>query len=137
MRKLELSIPSERLIGFTIPTAGSFYVCDHDEVWKIEIGQSSQVELTDFEPYPFSERPDFVGWGDASKKALIKVGSCEIDYEFDGTQDYVTVTSSASGRSEKIQFRTLSGDWFCASLSDDGRHLVLADPYAIELYETT
>src|SRR5215475_3423072 len=48
--------------------------------------------------------------------------------------DLVTVNCKVHGRSAQIKFQSLSGDWFAASLSDDGRHLVLAEPYDIALY---
>jgi hypothetical protein len=48
MRKLDLSKPpeSDRIIGFTIPNGGSFYICDHDEVWKVSVGRRLGIETT-------------------------------------------------------------------------------------------
>jgi hypothetical protein len=62
------------------------------------------------------------------------LGGNEISYQFDPKSDFVTVNCKVHGRSAQIKFRTLSGDWFAASLSDDGRHLVLAEPYDFALY---
>lgn len=136
MRKLELTIPSERIIGFTILRDGRLFVCDHDEVWAVLVSHDVKIEETDFDPYLFSAtRDDFVGWGEQRFVPLLKRGDREISYEFDPLQDQVTVTYSRGAVVSEIQFRSFSGDWFVASLSVDGAHLVMADPYLIELYE--
>ena len=59
----------------------------------------------------------------------------QIAYDFDPEKDFVTLNYEVAGRSGQIEFRTLSGDWFAASFSDDGKYLVLADPHDIALYE--
>lgn len=141
MKKLSLAKPAEsdRIIGFTIPREGSFYVCDHDDVWRIETGAESRPEPTEYSPYSFVEgNADFLGLlfkGATANYPLLRVGDTEIAYEFDPKSDFVTVHYRAAGRSGQIEFRTLSGDWFAASLSDDGRHLVLAEPYDLAVYE--
>ena len=81
---------------------------------------------------------DFLGLllkGLAANVPLLRVGGHEVSYDFDPKSDFATVNCKVHGRSAQIKFRTLSGDWFAASLSDDGRHLVLAEPYDIALYE--
>jgi len=141
MRKLDLSRPpeSDRIIGFTIPKGGSFYICDHDEVWRVSIGRTLGIEVTDHSPYEFVEKnTDFLGVvfnGLTPNVPLLRVGGNEVSYHFDPKSDFVTVNCKFDGRSAQIEFRTLSGDWFAASLSDDGSHLVLAEPYDIALYE--
>jgi hypothetical protein len=139
MRKLTLSTPADRLIGFTIPKAGVFYICGHDEVWRVAIGAAPGVQVTGLEPYKFVEgRADFLGLvfeGFSANQPLLRAGQNEIGYGFDPKMDFVAVRYTVAGQSGKIEFRTLSGDWFAASLSDDGRHLVLAEPYGIALYE--
>lgn len=138
MKKLDLSIPSERIIGFTIPRDGHFYVCDHDEVWTVQIGPPLTVEVTDLRPYDFVAQSDaFIGWGDDRKLPILKRGDREISYDFDPTQDYVTVHFLVGGRGGEIEFQTLSGDWFSASFSEDGRYLVLAEPYGVEIYDAS
>jgi len=140
MRKLDLSKPpkSDRIIGFTIPRAGVFYVCDHDEVWRVAIGAKPSVEVTDHPPYKFVEgRTDFLGLvfkGLSANDPLLHVGQNEIAYDFDPKKDFVAVNYKVAGRSGRIEFPTLSGDWFAASFSDDGRYLVLAEPYDVALY---
>jgi hypothetical protein len=141
MRKLHLSKPpkSDRIIGFTIPKGGSFYICDHDEVWKVSIGKTLRIEVTDYSPYEFVARStDFLGLvfkGLTANVPLLRVGGKEVSYHFDPKSDFATVNYKVNGRSAQIEFQTLSGDWFAASLSDDGSHLVLAEPYDIALYE--
>ena len=46
----------------------------------------------------------------------------------------VVVAYEAGESLGTVEFPTFSGDWFAASLSDDGKHLVLAEPYSIALY---
>lgn len=136
MKQIELKIPSERIIGFTIPREGLFHVCDHDEVWEIRIGPPPSVEITDHASYEFANaHADFVGWGQENGRELKKVGSTEIDYEFDPPQDFQHIECRIAGQVERLKFRTFSGDWFSASLSADGRFLVLAEPYRLELYD--
>ncbi|HEX8643899.1 MAG TPA: hypothetical protein VF702_08300 [Allosphingosinicella sp.] len=138
MQQLGLSAPSERITGFTIPRDGSFYVCDHDEVWRVVIGPPLRTEESDHEPYAFmAQRDDFLGMGVGNGGSVLKHGETEISYDFDPCRDHVTVTCAAGGQRRQIEFRTFSGDWFAASLSVDGRHLVLAEPYRIELYALT
>jgi hypothetical protein len=140
MRKLDLSKPraSDRIMGFTIPKGGAFHIFDHDEVWKVTIGTTLSIEVTDHPPYKFvGGNTDFLGLvfeGFTANSPLLRVGENEIAYDFDPTRNFVTVNYKVDGRSGEVEFRTLSGDWFAASLSDDGRHLVLAEPYDIALY---
>jgi hypothetical protein len=135
MKKLALSIPSERIIGFTIPRGGCFHVCDHDEVWLVQLGPPLVVEETDLEPYSVAERDDFAGWGNESKSSILHHGNTEISYRFDPYREHVPVNCSTGVGSETIKFPIFSGDWFTASLSADGRYLVLAEPYRIEVYD--
>jgi hypothetical protein len=139
MRKLNLSTLPERIIGFTIPKAGTFYICDHDEVWRVAIGLAPVLQVTELEPYKFVEsRPDFLGLvfeGLAANQRLLRVAQNEIVYDFDPKKNFVVVGYTVAGQSGKIEFPILSGDWFAASFSDDGRHLILAEPYDIALYE--
>jgi hypothetical protein len=139
MKKLELPFLSQRYIGFTIPKAGTFYICDHDEVWRIAIGSDPVVQVTNLEPYKFVEhREDFLGLifeGLAKNPPLLRVGQNEIVYDFDPQKDLVRVRYVAAARSGEIEFPIPSGDWFAASFSDDGCHVLLAEPYNIALYE--
>lgn len=139
MRQIRLSIPSDRITGFTIPRGGAFNVCDHDEVFRVRIAEPPQIEVTEDNPYAFvGQSRDFVGLhfrGCPLNAPLMQAGESSIDYNFNPKRDFVTVKYTVSGQGGEIRFRTMSGDWFCGSLSDDGAHLVLADPYELALYE--
>lgn len=141
MKKLALSKPpeSDRIIGFTIPKAGLFYICDHDEVWKVRLGSKPNVEVTDHAPYDFArKRTDFLGLsfkGCVANEPLLLVGDTRIRYDFDPRIDFVEVTYEVAGRSGTIEFETASGDWFATSLSDNGRFLILAEPYGLAAYD--
>jgi hypothetical protein len=139
MKKLNLPWLSERYIGFTIPKAGTFYICDHDEVWRVVIGSEPAVQVTDLAPYRFVEnRADFLGLvveGSAENQPLLRIRRNEIFYDFDPKKDSVAVRYVVAGQSGKIEFPIFSGAWFAASFSDDGCHLLLAEPYDIALYE--
>jgi hypothetical protein len=139
MRQIKLSLPCERIIGFTIPRGGSFFVCDHDEVLRIDIPSLPQVEVIDHHPYDLArENADFVGlhFTDCPLNLPLKEsGGHSIYYDFNPKRNFVTVRCNVPGGTSEIKFRTLSGDWFCASLSDDGAHLVMAEPYDLALYD--
>ena len=142
MKKLDIT-PAlqqmERFIGFTIPRGGKFSVCDHDEVVWVTIDGSVAPELSDEHPYKYVENnPDFLGIvfdGLPENEPILSTGSVAISYEFDPKQDFVSVQYDVAGKRGVVEFRTFSGDWFVASLSEDGRHLVLAEPYEVALFE--
>jgi hypothetical protein len=141
MEKLDLPADLrrlERFIGFTIPREGRFYVCDHDEIVRLDIGESISADPSDQHPYKFVENNnDFLGLvfeGEVKNQPILRVGSTVISYEFDPTNDFVVVAYEAGESLGTVEFPTFSGDWFAASLSDDGKHLVLAEPYSIALY---
>lgn len=142
MRKLDIR-PAlqqmERFIGITIPRNGKFFVCDHDEVVQITIDGSVAPEVSEEHPYKFVENnPDFIGivFDDLTKnEPILRVGTTGISYKFDPRQDFVQVEYDIAGKRGALDFRTFSGDWFVASLAEDGTHLVLAEPYEVALYE--
>ena len=136
MDELDLTIPSERLIGFTVPNNNRFLVCDHDEVWEVVVGQSACVKATDYAPYEVAKQTDFVGWGREDAEPVLTTGQRTVYYKFDPTASAVTVLFVDAEREEMIDFPILSGDWFCASMSRDGGLLVLAEPYRIGVYRT-
>jgi hypothetical protein len=139
MRKLDLNgFHSDRIIGFTIPRGGTFHICDHDEVWRVRIGAVAEAELTDDAPYEFiAANRDFLGLvmhGMSANTPIHEVDRSRLAYDFDPKSDAVTVRCVTSGAQQDISFRTFSGDWFAASFSDDGKHLVLAEPYDLAVY---
>lgn len=141
MRKLDIA-PAlqemERFIGFTIPRGGRFAVADHDEVVVISLDGSFPPEISDTHPYKFVEdNPDFLGivFEDLiESQPILSLGSTSISYQFDPKQDFVHVEYAVAGKRGALEFRAFSGDWFAASLSDDGKYLVLAEPYEVALY---
>jgi hypothetical protein len=139
MRQIPLILQSDRLIGFTIPRNRSFFVADHDEVLRIEIGDTPNIELTDANPYDLAgQNRGFIGLhfdGAPLNHPLLRAGGSAIAYKFNPRRDHVTLTCTTPSQSGGIKFRILSGDWFCASLSDDGADLVLAEPYQLALYD--
>src|SRR5206468_4932579 len=98
---------SDRIIGFTIPKGGSFYICDHDEVWKVTIRKTLGIEVTDHSPYEFLERStDFLGLvfkGLTANAPLLHVGDSEVSYHFDPKSDFVRVNCKVHGRSAQIE----------------------------------
>lgn len=134
MQRLDLNgFRSDRILGFTVPRNGVFQICDHDEVWRVVIGASAEADVTDDAPYEFSQQsPDFIPEG--SNRPLLQAGQARLDYKFKRGDDFATVRYSSPITSGEIKFRTFSGDWFVASLSDDGRHLILAEPYDLAIY---
>ena len=134
MEELPFTSPSERIIGFTVPKAGQFFLCDHDEVWTVEIATDVVASETDHSPYDLAkQRPDFVGWGE-NKNEVRRAGATEIEYDFNPKSDFVLVRYRTGADSGEIKFPTFSGDWFAASLSEDGKHLVLAEPYGVAVF---
>jgi hypothetical protein len=136
MRRLDVAIPSERLIGFTIPCENSFLVCDHDEVWLVSVGSTADIEPTDHAPYEIAARPDFVGWGREDANPIMEAGESKIQYEFDPRADVLHLPYTIGEKEGEIDFPLFSGDWFAASFSLEGNLLVLAEPYHLHLYHT-
>ncbi len=134
MRRLDLAIPSERLIGFTIPRENSFLVCDHDEVWLVSVDSSTDIETTDYAPYEIAARPDFIGWGREDADPIMQTGKSKISYDFDPRADVLRLQYIVDDTEGEIDFPLLSGDWFAASFSQEGKLLVLAEPYHLHLY---
>ncbi len=137
MEDAGLSIPSERLIGFTVPEQNRFLVCDHDEVWEVVVGSTVVVEETDHAPYTIAERADFIGWGRGDEAPVLEFGGTKISYDFNPNAPVVQLRYKHNGEEGQIDFPIFSGDWFSASLSRNGELLVLAEPYGISLYRTS
>ncbi|MHC2330990.1 hypothetical protein [Bradyrhizobium sp. USDA 4454] len=141
MKRINLPFISDRYIGFTIPEGGTYYICDHDAVWLITLAPELIVHETDINPYNFVEgRRDFLGLvfdGLEANAPLLRVGQNTIAYVFDPEADKVVVKYVVAGQGGEIEFPIFSQYWFSASFSDDGRHLILAEPDSIAIYETT
>jgi len=134
MKKVELPRTSERIRGVTLPKDGVIYVCDYDEVFKVIIGDLSEPDILDDDPYEFLEAlPHSLGI--YKHQPILEVNGNSITYKFDSCADFVKVEYSIFGSKGELEFRIFSGDWFAASFSECGKYLILAEPYGIDLYE--
>jgi len=134
MKKINLPRTSERIRGLTLPENGVMYVCDYDEVFKVTIGNEFEVEYLDDNPYEFLDSlPHSLGI--SKGEPILEFNGNSISYKFSSIKDFVTVNCHINGQEIKIEFHTLSGDWFVASFSKCGKYLVLAEPYEFDLYE--
>ena len=107
-------------------------VFDYDEVYRVALHPPS-VQVLDENPYSFADsRPDHLGVSDNAP--VLQVGSAAVTYSFDPAAPSQVVRLEVDGQVREITFRTLSGDWFIASLSRDGSYLVIAEPYLLEVY---
>ena len=104
----------------------------------MQVGANAEAELTDYAPYDFiATNRDFLGLvmhGLSANTPILAVGQSRVSYDFNPKDDAVAVRLETAAGEEDISFRTFSGDWFAASLSDDGRHLILAEPYDLAVY---
>lgn len=132
MRKIELPRISERIRGFTIPTDGLMYVFDYDEVFRVDLDMASVEVLTD-DPYVFDgDHPESLGVSE--NPPLLQTKRIAVAYSFDPTADSQIVRVLVGGQPYDISFRTLSGDWFVATLTADERYLIIAEPYMLVVY---
>ena len=94
----------------------------------------------DNSPYNFiEERNDFLGLvfdGVRENEPLLDVGKNRFSYGFNPKNGAVTVSYMIASQTVEIEFPTFTGDWFAASFSEDGRYLVLAEPYDLAVYDT-
>ncbi|MGE8212091.1 MAG: hypothetical protein ACN6Q8_00730 [Stenotrophomonas sp.] len=132
MQKIDLPRISERIRGFTLPENGAMTVFDYDEVFLVSL-QPPSVRVLDDNPYSFADlHPEHLGV--SHNAPLLQVGSTTVSYSFDPAAPSQGVRLDLDGQVQEIPFRTLSGDWFIASLSRDGSYLVIAEPYLLEVY---
>lgn len=134
MKKIEIPKTTERIRGVTLPENGVVFVCDYDEVFKLRIGSVSDPEILDDDPYEFLNKQKHTV-GVLEQPPIHEKNGNTINYNFNPTNDFVTVDYNIEGKVGIIKFRTLSGDWFAASFSKCGKYLILAEPYNFELYE--
>lgn len=132
MQKISLPRISERIRAFTLPEEGAFCVSDYDEVYRISLTGELSIEVLDDDPYEFAARPEC--FGVSLHAPILEVGASRISYVFEPSQSQQNVSIVTSKGLENLSFRTFSGDWFVATLSRDGRFLIIAEPYLIEVY---
>jgi len=131
MEKVGLPRFSERIIGITLPVDGRMFVCDHDEVYELNL-DSAQANITGQDPRVFMEENWTLGISD--EKPITTVGLRHISYEFDEQADSVTVNTDVDGVLNNVEFPIDSGDWFVGSISKCGNFIVLAEPYDLWVY---
>lgn len=133
MKKLDLPRISERIRGFTLPDNGVMYVFDYDEVFRVSLGCPPSVEVLPDNPYDFeATRPEYFGVSD--REPIRQSGPVSLTYTFDPSANCQSISVSTHQTTETIEFRTLSGDWFVATLSECGKYLVVAEPYLVEVW---
>lgn len=133
MKKLDLPRISERIRGFTLPHDGVMHVFDYDEVFRVSLGNPPSVEVLPDNPYEF-EANRTESFGVSEREPIRQTGPFSLTYKFDPRANFQSITVSAHGTIETIEFRTLSGDWFVATLSVCGKYLVVGEPYLIEVW---
>ncbi|CAN7491324.1 hypothetical protein LJR118_003417 [Acidovorax sp. LjRoot118] len=108
------------------------YVFDYDEVFEVNLSRLT-VEVLVLTPDAFeAEHPRY--FGVSATPPLLHVDETSVSYSFDPRADAQSVLVQSADSSHKISFRTMSGDWFVATLSVDGRYLIVAEPYLLEVY---
>lgn len=133
MRKLPLPRISERIRGFTLPESGSFFVFDYDEVFRVTLGDEPSVEVLDENPYDFEDKvPGY--FGVSERAPILERESIRVSYDFDPKLSAQDVLIESPLAKETLSFRTFSGDWFVATLSEGAEFLFIAEPYLIEVY---
>ena len=132
MRKLETSKVTERIVGFSLPDDGKMFVCDHDEVYELDLS-ANVAKVTKLDPYEFMKNFRMLGITD--EQPIKETKGNTISYDFRPTLNHVIVNLKIFDRSTTINFPIFSGDWFVGSFSRCGSYLVLAEPYEIAVYE--
>lgn len=132
MKKIDLPRFSERIRGFTLPVDGMMYAFDYDEVFRLNLTMGS-LEILNDDPYAFADaNPGFLGV--SGFEPLLANGSSTVSYCFDPAGDSQDVCLIWQGQRHDITFRTLSGDWFVATLTANEKYLIIAEPYLLEVY---
>jgi hypothetical protein len=108
-------------------------VFDYDEAFQINLGDQVTVDVLPENSYDFEARtPDYFGVSD--REPIRTTETAKVSYDFDPAASSVKVEVESAQGTHHIDFRTLSGDWFVATLTPRGDFLVLAEPYLIEVY---
>jgi hypothetical protein len=131
----QVAIPkiSERIRGFTPPKNGVFHVFDYDEVFRVELEGSPKVEVLDKNPYDFeAECGEY--YGVSEKSAVLSQAGYRVTYNFDPAANEIAVSVAGPNGKEVIDFPTLSGDWFVATIEENGKYLFIAEPYQLNVY---
>jgi len=136
MMKIELPYLAERLLGVTIIQNDLMYACSYDGQHTIQLAPKVSIETTEelAEDYESLSSLGSV-LGVMGGTPILDDGETRLSYEFQPSSDFQEVTVERNEEKELIRFRTDSGDWFYATLSEDGAYVVLAEPYSIAIYK--
>lgn len=108
-------------------------VFDYDEVFQVNLVAPVTVEVLADNPYEFAAKTsDYFGVSD--REPIRITGETKVSYKFDPSAPSVSVLVELAQGTQHINFRTLSGDWFVATLTPSGDFLILAEPYLLEIY---
>lgn len=139
MREIAFNLPCERVRGISIPQNNTFFILGYDEVYKATIRKKVRTKRTHFDSNEDLAMVDSfkeLSFTNRDPNApIVSNNNNRISYNFDPADDSVEVICNISGEIRKIDFPTFSGDWFCATFSEDGKYMVLAEPYKIAVYD--
>ena len=136
MKKIELPYLAERLLGVTIIQNDLMHACSYDGQHTIRLTPEVSIETTEelAEDYESLASLGTV-LGVMGGYPILDDGKTKISYKFEPSSDFQEVIVERKEEKELIRFRTDSGDWFYATLSEDGSYIVLAEPYSIAIYK--
>lgn len=133
MRKITLPYICDRMRGFTLPIDGGMLIHDNDEIFRVELAEPVTVASVPGDPYEHEEQA--VVFGITLRPPLLEFGSTSVSYAFSPLADKQVVRVTVGNAQEIIRFASLSGDWFVATLTSNASHLVIAEPYLLEVYD--
>jgi len=133
-----LAVPrmTERFLGITIPEQGLMYACSYDGLHTITLSSESVAVETDeagIEDYKLLESKR-TALGVMGGVPIHKSERASVSYIFEPSASEQLVNLTHAGAEYELEFPTLSGDWFFATLSRCGGFLVLAEPYDLQIY---
>ena len=108
-------------------------VFDYGEVFRVNLIDPVTIEVLLESPCDFEARTTHY-FGISDREPIRAAGTVKISYGFDPKASSVRVAIESTQNTQYIDFRTLSGDWFVATLTPCGEFLVMAEPYLIEAY---
>lgn len=133
-----LAVPriAERLLGITIPEHGLMYACSYEGLHTIRLTAdpiSVETDESGIEDYKLLEAKG-TALGVMGGSPVHSDAKTSISYIFDPRASEQVVSVTTGNNEYELEFSTLSGDWFFATLSRCGHYLVLAEPYSLEIY---
>lgn len=148
---------AERYIGFSIPHDRIFVILSHDDAWVATLNEGIKVVKDENEPFR-------VGFEDTAKCSVELDGRpvpllglyggtpitesllgerlilLPLEKNWFGKQTHdrlLEVHDKDGNLIQRIQFRDFSGDWQCATFSDDFGHILIGTPYDLYVFRRT